>query len=239
MNSPTSTSSPGSADLLSPLDGQASARSASQKSIPSPAQSSESIGPMSPTMATSATPKRRGGAITIITCGDPCQQNSNARQHGTSEESPAIYGLQVIAHVRPDFVLRENPSVVRKDAPWPWWRFRDELELLGYAVLPFRIRACCLGADHRRERMLLLAELPNPNRPRLERHECEELARAIQRRRHPDIARSAWREPASRICRASDGIPSRVSRIEALGNAIDPRVAYPVFSAIRHLMLRS
>lgn len=94
--------------------------------------------------------------VDLICGGDPCQRNSNAWRHGDGSPSLGDEFIRIVDECRPRLVLRENPSTVRKDAPWPWWRFRRNLEELGYAVLPFRLRACCVGLDHRRERLFLL-----------------------------------------------------------------------------------
>ncbi len=152
------------------------------------------------------------------------------------QESPAAEFIRVVAELRPRFVLRENPAVTRADAPWPWWRFRGELERLGYAVLPFRLRACCVGADHERERLFLLASLPDAHCARLERNECEELAGTHQRGYNADFTGSAWRDAAPRICGTPHGISRRMDRLRALGNAVDPRVAYQIACRIRESM---
>lgn len=165
------------------------------------------------------------GRADLICGGDPCQQNSNARRNGEAL-SPSLGGefIRIVDEFRPRLVLRENPSVVRRDAPWPWWRFRNELERLNYAVLPFRFRACCSGADHRRERLFLLAELQDANSPRLEGHERQEMARTHRWRQDPDPAGSARRRPASRLRGRTDGVPHWMDRLRALGNADDPGV---------------
>lgn len=156
--------------------------------------------------------------VDFICGGDPCQANSKARgSRPAIHESPAIHFLRIVEQLRPRLVLRENPPS-RLDAPWPWWRFRSKLESLGYAVLPFRLRACCLGADHQRERVFLLGELPDPMRSRLERPHAE-----IQQNR--DRARRDWRAAAPRVCRGSDGLPFRMERLRGLGNAVVPQVA--------------
>jgi len=107
---------------------------------------------------------RRFG-VDCIVGGDPCQGNSNAgsvwkKRH----EDLGTEFVRVVATLRPRVVVRENPYPCRPDALWHWGRMRDELERLGYAVLPFRLRSCCLGADHRRDRVYLLGEHPDPYR---------------------------------------------------------------------------
>ena len=174
--------------------------------------------------------------VDVICGGDPCQRNSNAWRNGTGAESTASDFIRIVEQLRPRIVLRENPSVVRKDAPWPWWRFRMGLERLGYSVLPFRLRSCCTGADHRRERLYLLAELPDANRARLEGDERKELEGENERRQDTDAGRSTRRSPAPRICRRADGIPSRMDRLKSLGNAIDPNVAEMLAWRIRRAM---
>lgn len=164
--------------------------------------------------------------VDLIVGGDPCQENSNARQR-TGLESPSLGHefVRVVGAIRPRLVLRENPAAVRADAPWPWWRMRSALESIGYVVLPFRLRACCLGADHQRERLFLLAERADAMQTRLEGDVIEEMAGASWLQEVRDVAGQDRRHPSPRICRAVDGIPHRTHRIKAGGNAVDVRVA--------------
>ena len=165
--------------------------------------------------------------VDLIAGGDPCQGNSQAGAiYRRVHEDLGVHFLRIVDAIRPRLVLRENPSATRKDALWPWGRFRDCLESLGYAVLPFRLRSCCLGGDHRRERMFLLASLPDPDGDGLER-----FHRAWQQAGHaggeaggplPGAGSRGHDLPAPRICRGSDGIPHRVERLRGLGNAVDP-----------------
>lgn len=163
------------------------------------------------------------GHIDILVGGDPCQENSNARRSAETI-SPSLGGefIRVVDQLRPRVVVRENPSAVRKDAPWPWWRFRSELERLGYSVLPFRLRACCVGADFRRDRLFLLAELPGTERPRLEGHVGEVVAGAYEGRQDADVAGSNRWSAAPRICGRTVRIPNRVDRLRGVGNAVCP-----------------
>jgi len=91
----------------------------------------------------------------MLSRGDPCHANSAA---GKSQQSS--FGgefIRVVAALRPRIVVRENPSHVDQTLLGPG----GDLELRwnrGYACLPFRLRACCVGAQHRRDRLFLLAE---------------------------------------------------------------------------------
>lgn len=174
--------------------------------------------------------------VDVIVGGDPCQRNSNAWRHGTGEESPASDFLRIVDELRPRVVVRENPSVVRKDAPWPWWRFRSGLEQIGYGVLPIRLRACCVGSDHRRERLFLLAALPDTNGKGLEGHEREELEREIEGRQYAYFTRPDRRHPTPRICGRPHGIRDRMDRLRSLGNSADPFVTEMIARRIKQAL---
>jgi DNA (cytosine-5)-methyltransferase 1 len=171
--------------------------------------------------------------VDIVVGGDPCQRNSNAWRHGTGDDSLGGEFVRVVDALRPRFVVRENPSVVRRDAPWDWRRFRGALEGLGYAVLPVRLRSCCFGQDHRRERLFLLAELQNANGARLERDERAELARTDKGRQDADATGPAWRNPTPRICGSVDRIPDRVDRLRSIGNSVSPQIAQWIAERIK------
>lgn len=94
--------------------------------------------------------------VDLVAGGDPCQGNSKAGSiHKRKHDDLGSEFVRVVAELRPPLVLRENPYPHRPDALWPWHRMRAELERLGYLVVPFRLRSCCLGACHRRERVWL------------------------------------------------------------------------------------
>jgi DNA (cytosine-5)-methyltransferase 1 len=159
----------------------------------------------------------------LICGGDPCQANSAAGK--SVRESLGGEFLRVVDAIRPRLVLRENPSHVRRDAPWPWWRMRSGLESLGYAVLPFRLRACCLGAEHRRERLFLLAELADADGNRLEGRTRPATGVAAM---EPAglVAKADWPPiPASGGLDSRAGIPGYVDQVRCLGNAVVPQVA--------------
>lgn len=166
--------------------------------------------------------------VDVICGGDPCQGNSRAGAvwNAPQEDTGAEF-VRIVDTLRPRVVVRENPYPSRADALWPWWRMRDEFERIGYAVLPFRLRSCCFGASHRRDRVFLLGELPDANSERLARLDGQGIAardvrgdsRGRMRGERPDGL------PAPRECRSRNEIPAIVDRLNALGNAVDPFVA--------------
>lgn len=161
--------------------------------------------------------------VDVVIGGDPCQRNSAAGNSG--DESLGGEFVRIVDALRPRVVVRENPSHIRKDAPWPWWRMRSAFESLGYAVLPFRLRACCFGAFHQRERVFLLAELADANRNGLEGWEEETEARhTVQPARR--VHAGDWLAvSASRGLRGRRGFPNYVDRIRGIGNSVYPAVA--------------
>ena len=162
------------------------------------------------------------GTIEMVTGGDPCQENSNARQ-GVDARSPSLGHefIRIVSEVRPAFVLRENPSAIRTDAPWPWQRFRSELESLGYNVLPYRMRACCVGADHQRERLFLFAGLPDALQEGLQRDEfCELASKGQSQPMLGNVARCDKWKATPRICGKADGLSFVMDRLKCLGNSV-------------------
>jgi DNA (cytosine-5)-methyltransferase 1 len=166
--------------------------------------------------------------VDLICGGDPCQENSRARATGTCA-APSLGQdfIDIVRHLRPQFVLRENPSAVRKDAPWPWWRFRSELEEIGYGVLPFRLRSCCLGGEHRRDRVWVLARLPDPIKELPLRsgnkrfHDSDKAQGEKEQRVLSASERFPRRVAASRILRSAYELSDSVDRIKSLGNSVD------------------
>lgn len=164
----------------------------------------------------------------IICGGDPCQGNSNAGSvHKSAHADIGAEFVRVVDLFRPRVVVRENPSRSRPDAVRPWQRMRSDLEHLGYVVLPFRLRACCLGADHERERLFLLATLPDAHGERLEgEHGRRESVRdAGGTTGHPVRPAGRYVLPPPRVCRSGSRVPHLVDRLRGLGNAVDPRVS--------------
>jgi len=162
------------------------------------------------------------GMVDIITGGDPCQGNSAAWTHGIRKESLAVEFIEAIRIIRPTYVIRENPAKLRQDAPSPDWKFKEWLEDLGYTATIAQIKACCLGADHRRARMFVLGQLSDTLCQRLERNEFQEST-STQKRLGKVSGQDRW-PTTPRIYRKTDGLAFIVDRLKAIGNGQVSRV---------------
>lgn len=169
------------------------------------------------------------GVVDFITASDPCQINSAARQTGERPESLAEDFLRVVGEVQPAFVMRENPARVRSDAPGSADRIADALETQGYRVSLVEAKACCVGADHRRNRLFVLAQMVYPDSDRQEREIRSQCESAATRWLRETIRPNRW-SAAPRVCRGADGIPQRLDRVRAIGNATVPPVVAAILS---------
>lgn len=163
--------------------------------------------------------------IDLICGGFPCQDIS----HGNAGEPAGITGkrsglwgemARIVCEIRPRFVIVENVSalLVRGAS-----EILGDLARLGYDAEWFCIPACATGAPHLRARIWILAY------PRCERSGASE---------NPILSgwEAAWlcdwwsTEPS--VDRVADGIPYRVDRHRALGNAVVPQVVEVIGRAI-------
>jgi len=133
--------------------------------------------------------------------------------------------IRVVDELRPRLVLRETVTQGGTTSVWPWWRFRQALERLGYAVIPFRIRDCCVGADFQRERVFLLGELSEPDSQRLEGPVGHLVAQGYQARQDADLGRPARWSARPQVCRKTTRLPGEVDRLKSLGGCCTPATA--------------
>lgn len=179
--------------------------------------------------------------VDVICGGDPCQENSRARvTTGTTSPSLGAEFIRVVSVLRPTFVVRENPRHVRRDAPWSGPRFAAELGRIGYVAELVEVRACCFGFDHRRARLLVLAQRADayrqplwvPGRSQAPRPKGEVQGEARERQRLRLDPRAVVRDPRGGNDAGAGGVAHGVSRgvdhgrrLRACGNAVVPDVA--------------
>lgn len=197
--------------------------------------------------------------IDVVTGGFPCQGFSFAGKRRGKEDDRYLWPemLRVIAEVKPAWVIGENvPGIISLALD----TVLSDLEGQGYTCQTFVIPACGVDAPHKRNRVWVIAH-DNCYRRRIQQESwsqcqsqtdtyyngqeepmgnansqrCEESNFSSLQTGRIRIESSFRREIESRICRVSHGIPNRMDRIRALGNAVVPQI--PMM--LGHFILRA
>lgn len=126
------------------------------------------------------------GRIDVLTGGFPCQPFSCAGQRRGADDNRYLWPemLRAIREIQPSWVVGENVTgllsmvqsgeeakvgrtddifeenyIYRKEQRFTLDEICEGLECAGYAVQPFVIPACAVGAPHRRDRVWIVARL--------------------------------------------------------------------------------
>lgn len=174
------------------------------------------------------------GPIDIITGGFPCQPYSVAGPRRGNADDRALWPqmLRVIREARSRWVIGENvPGII----PMALDGIITDLETEAYTCGTLVVPACAVGAIHRRDRVWIIAHRGSERAQGSDPQQvpwkslCPEIKDGRELEgfcRMPDL-------PASGLCRGSDGIPNRVDRTRAMGNAIIPQIAFEIFRFIK------
>jgi DNA (cytosine-5)-methyltransferase 1 len=174
------------------------------------------------------------GVVDCITGGYPCQPFSYAGRRKGEDDPRHLWPhiARIIEEVRPARCFFEN---VAGHLDLGYREVRSRLEGLGYRVTEGLFTAAEVGAPHRRERLFILgskvgdSDKPGPQGWRESKREGQhELPAWPPGPEDTDawaavLEREPGLEPAIR--RVADGVPHRVDRLAALGNAVVPAVA--------------
>lgn len=189
------------------------------------------------------------GPFDLLTGGYPCQPfsvaGSRRGEHDPRHLWPEVH--RIIRNVRPRFVLLEN---VPGHLSLGFGRVLGDLAESGYDAEWDCIPAAAVGAPHLRDRVFILAHAndagqgngrPEPRRRTIASRGSTQLAdadlprlegRVLDRRRASQRLTRARRESHARywlpepdVGRVAHGVPNRVERLRALGNAVVPQVA--------------
>jgi len=175
--------------------------------------------------------------IDIITGGFPCQDISRAgKQAGINGERSGLFFemLRVINEARPSYVLAENVGNLRSNG---LARVLQELAQIGYDAEWHSIPAHAVGSSQVRDRVWIVAyplqQGQARRRPgwfgRWQSSQGQIGSNGRCGNEKKDV--QLWPEPE--LGRVANGIPGAVDRINALGNAIVPQVAYEILRTIR------
>jgi len=167
------------------------------------------------------------GRIDLISASPPCQPYSVAnRNRGDKSDDRILWPelFRCVADIRPRWLVgEETPDFANMALD----ELHTNLEAIGYTTGAVLLPACCLGARHIRQRLWFVAHTDKPGLQGYGKHR----QRSRKRTAWKGIPSHLWGEPSSRIFRVVDGFsdwPHRPSRIQALGNAIVPQVAYEI-----------
>jgi DNA (cytosine-5)-methyltransferase 1 len=160
----------------------------------------------------------------IWTGSPPCQDASClAAVHGIQSgvDGPrtgmSLVWLELIKKRKPKIVVFENVPGFEKN-PGP---FFDSLGQAGYSISREKRTARSVGAPHIRRRLFAIAKRDGARWP---------LCRSD---RSPETILRPWAAPPGNVwrkdragnCTMDDGVPGRMAKIRAFGNAIVPQVA--------------
>ena len=195
------------------------------------------------------------GDIDIVYGGFPCQDVSAAGKRTGFVDSngnvtrSGLWGemCRIVCEAKPRWVVAENvrgllsiPSSDGRNGGGFGIVLRD-LADMGYRVGWCMYGASEIGAVHQRERIFIIANSTSKRRASVAKeqkngrsYEYIKGSRAwgINKEYLPFHGKRVFSNPSSGIVRNDDGLPDALDRIRALGNAIVPQQAYPIFKAI-------
>ena len=167
--------------------------------------------------------------VDIICGGFPCQDSSGAgRGGGLAGERSGLWWefARVIRELAPRIIVVENVSALTNrglDA------VLGEMASGGYNAEWDIISAASVGAWHRHERLFVVAYSNSAGRSK------QRGTSASQAQQSAFEQHSGWAtEPG--MGRVANGVPNRVAKLKALGNAVVPQCAYIVGQRVAALL---
>lgn len=162
--------------------------------------------------------------VDVVAGGWPCQPVSVAGRRLGRDDARWLWPAMadVVAELRPRFVIGEN---VVGDRTGELGTVLADLASFGYEARAGIVRACEVGAPHARARLFVLAHAEGVGRrPRFADPRRYRAPRRADEHRPEYPRRGRWpAEPG--VDRVAYGVPGRVDRLRALGNAVVPAVA--------------
>lgn len=168
-----------------------------------------------------------GIAVDAICGGFPCQDISNAGPRtGIDGERSGLWReyARLVGELRPQEVIVENSAdLLARGLD----RVLGDLASLGYDAEWHCIPAAAIGARHIRDRLWLIAFLPDASRERRVQRWWKQFASNSSAQR--DVYQRFYQPAPPRV---AHGLPFRSHRVSALGNAVVPQIPEMIGSAI-------
>jgi DNA (cytosine-5)-methyltransferase 1 len=171
-----------------------------------------------------------GIAVDAICGGFPCQDISSAgKQAGLAGVRSRLWRAmaRLIGEIRPSYVILENSSELLRLGAGEVFA---DLAALGFHIQWDCIPACAVGAPHGRDRIWIVAHAPQEqgvHQPNI----GYEFRRWLSDNRDAWVS-CPWETSSAAVCGVDDGIPDRVDRTGALGNAVVPQIPELIGNAI-------
>ena len=168
------------------------------------------------------------GCADVVSAGFPCQDISTAGKQAGIEQgtrSGLFYELmRIVRVVRPHYVVLENVAAITGNGLEV---VLSELAAAGFDTEWACVRASDVGARHRRDRWWAVAHTVS-DRSKGDMQQAFPWQSALQRvesvRGFADL-RNGPAPSTPRLLRGPDGLPNKLDRLRALGNAVVPHVA--------------
>lgn len=183
------------------------------------------------------------GYVDVVAGGFPCQPFSNAGLQQGKEDPrflwPQMY--RVIQECRPNWVIAENVlGLISNANGLVFEQVCTDLEREGYKVQPFVIPAAGKDSFQERKRVWIVACLDGFGSEKNKVTSGEHFKAFRQTKKQlPGCAHfESWFQSVryySELDGVVYGIPNWMNRTHALGNAIDPRIAYEILLIIDYL----
>lgn len=154
--------------------------------------------------------------VDIIYGGFPCQAFSSASRGRVTAVDLWPEMLAVIVLHRPRYVFAEN--VARKAIQ----KAADDLAGIGYVVKCVQMESGICGTPHNRKRFWLLADSDGNS-------ECRLTLNVKMAQSSSISALPGWIPGDTKFVGMDDGLPHRMDRLKALGNAVVPAQARMAF----------
>lgn len=179
---------------------------------------------------------------TVLSGGFPCQPHSLAGKRKASCDERDLWGefARVICEIKPKWVVGENVvGLLSSENGRFFGRILRDLDEMGYNASWGVWGACDVGAVHRRERVFVVAYSDGESRFQAN----SEISPFGKNRKTRDNALRSdrgyeqyryWQIHKPPVCGMAYGGGNRLyrDRMTALGNAVVPQQAYPIFKAI-------
>ena len=176
-------------------------------------------------------------SIDVITGGYPCTPFSNAgkKQGGSDPRHLWPEMFRIIKELRPNWIIAENVSGhIKLGLDTVLQNLEDQM----YSTRTFSLSASSVGANHKRERIWIVA---NSVKGDVEagRERRREIREGHQEEGFPSDAAGrgenpweGWWTVEPELGRMDHGIPKRVDRLKCLGNSLIPMIPFLIGRSI-------